>query len=164
MIRSGIGYDMHRLEEGRRLILGGVEVPFEKGLAGHSDADVLVHAIIDSLLGAMGKGDMGIYFPDSDDRFKGISSLKLLEEVRLTLEKSDFGVQNIDSVIVAQAPKLRPFMEAMRREISKTLNVEEDRINIKAKTPEGMDSIGRGEAVSAQAVCILSRKEEKRSE
>lgn len=160
MIRTGIGYDMHRLEEGRRLILGGVEIPFEKGLAGHSDADVLTHAIIDALLGAAGKGDMGVYFPDSDASFQGISSLKLLDAVRVMLEESRFRVLNIDSVVVAQAPKLRPYMDSMRKNISETMKMDEDRVNIKAKTPEELDSIGRGEAVSAQAVCTLSREKE----
>ncbi len=160
MFRTGIGYDMHRLEEGRRLILGGVEIPFEKGLVGHSDADVLTHAIIDSLLGAAGKGDMGVYFPDSDARFKGISSMKLLEAVREMLEESRFTVLNIDSVVVAQAPKLMPYMDSMRHEISKIMKIDEERVNVKAKTPEGLDSIGRVEAVSAQAVCTLSRKKD----
>ncbi len=153
--RTGLGYDVHPLVSNRRLILGGVEIPFEKGLKGHSDADVLTHAIIDALLGAAGKGDMGIYFPDSDQRFRGVSSLRLLEEVRKMLDKDQFSVSNIDTVVLAQAPRLQPFREKIRSQLALTLKVSEEIINIKAKTPEGLDSIGRGEGISAQAVCLL---------
>lgn len=155
--RTGLGYDIHPLETNRRLVLGGVEIPFEKGLGGHSDADVLTHAIIDALLGAAGKGDMGVYFPDSDPRFRGISSLRLLEDVREMLAGDGFTVSNIDTVVLAQAPRLQKFKDSIRSRLAKTLNVPEEIINIKAKTPEGLDAIGRGEGISAQAVCLLTR-------
>ncbi len=157
-MRVGIGFDAHRLIEGRKLIIGGVEIPYDKGLLGHSDADVLVHAINDALLGAAALGDIGMYFPDTDSKYKGISSLLLMEIVAKLLKKSGFSIVNIDSVISAQQPKLLPYIEQMRENIAKSLNIEISKISVKATTTEGMGYEGRGEGISAQAVCLVTNK------
>jgi len=156
-IRTGIGYDIHPLQTNRPLIIGGVEIPYSKGLVGHSDADVLCHAIADALLGAAGEGDLGRHFPDTDPKYKGISSLHLLEKVCDRLNAGRFVILHIDTVIIAQAPRLMPYLDAMRARIAKTIGVEEGAVNIKAKTAEGLDSIGHGESIAAQAVCTLFR-------
>jgi len=158
MFRVGNGYDVHRLVEGRKLILGGVEIPYEKGLLGHSDADVLVHAIMDALLGACGKRDIGVLFPDTDAAYKDISSLILLDKVSKVLTDQGYGISNIDSIIVAQKPKLSPYIEQMRSNIACVLNTEIDRINIKATTTEGLGFTGTGEGISAYAVACLHSK------
>ncbi len=154
-MRIGMGYDVHRLVEGRKLILGGVEIPFEKGLLGHSDADVLLHAIMDALLGGAALGDIGKHFPDTDIKYKGISSITLLEHVGRLLTDNLFIIGNIDATIIAQRPKLLPYMEQMKKNIAKALNVSESRINIKATTEEGLGFTGNGEGISAQAVALL---------
>ncbi len=153
--RIGIGYDIHRLIEGRRLILGGVEIPFEKGLMGHSDADVLTHAICDSLLGAASLGDIGTHFPDADPRFAGASSLDLLGKVVKLVGDSGFVVANIDSVILAERPKLAPYIQTMRERLAADMSIEVGRIGVKAKTGEGLESVGRGEAMAAHVVALL---------
>ncbi len=155
-MRIGMGYDVHKLVAGRPLILGGVEISYEKGLLGHSDADVLVHAIMDALLGAAALGDIGAHFPDTDPAFAGASSLKLLEQVRDLLEDACYMVDNIDATIIAQRPKMRPHIDAMRQNIADTLELELDQVNIKATTEEGLGFTGQGEGISAQAVCLLS--------
>lgn len=155
--RAGIGYDVHRLVEGRKLILGGVDIPFEKGLLGHSDADVLLHAIADALLGAAGLGDIGIHFPDSDQSYKGISSRKLLASVAKKIRDNNFSILNVDSVIVAQRPKLASFIPAMRENIASDLGVDIGAVNVKATTTEGLGPEGRGEGIASQAVCTLFR-------
>ncbi len=157
-IRTGIGYDIHSLKRGRRLVIGGVEIPFPKGLAGHSDADVLCHAVADALLGAIGDGDLGRHFPDSNPQYRGISSLLLLEHVTGRLRAGGFRLLNLDSIIIAQAPKMHPFIPQMRAQMAKAIAVEEDRVNIKAKTSEGLDSVGRGESIAAQAVCTVLKE------
>jgi 2-C-methyl-D-erythritol 2,4-cyclodiphosphate synthase len=154
--RTGIGYDVHRLVEGRKLILGGVDVPFEKGLLGHSDADVLLHAIADALLGAAGLGDIGIHFPDTDQSYKGISSRKLLAEVAKKVRDNNFSISNVDSIIVAQRPKLASFIPAMRENIASDLGVDIGLVNVKATTTEGLGPEGRGEGIASQAVCTLA--------
>lgn len=154
-MRVGIGYDVHKLVEGRKLILGGVEIEYKKGLLGHSDADVLIHAIMDSILGAMSLGDIGKHFPDTDDKYKGISSIKLLEEIGGLLKENRYKVNNIDSLIVAQKPKLAPYIEQMRLNIAQTLNTNIENINVKATTTESLGFEGREEGISAQAICTL---------
>ena len=156
-MRVGIGYDVHRLEEGRKLILGGVEIPFEKGLLGHSDADVLVHAIMDSLLGAAALGDIGMHFPDNDIKYKGADSIALLCEVSGLLSEKGYRVVNIDSVIVAQRPKLAPYMQDMKKNICRALNIDEDSLNIKATTTERLGLEGRGEGMSAKAISCIDK-------
>ncbi len=156
-MRVGIGYDVHRLEEGRRLILGGVEIPFEKGLLGHSDADVLVHAIMDALLGAAALGDIGMHFPDTDEKYKGADSIALLQEVGNILSGKGYSVVNIDSVVVAQRPKLAPYMQDMKKNICRALDIEEDRLNIKATTTEKLGFEGRGEGMSAKAISCIDK-------
>jgi len=151
-MRVGLGYDIHRLVEGRKLMLGGVEIPYIKGLEGYSDADVLLHAICDAILGAIGKGDIGIHFPDTDPAFKDIPSIELLDEVKETLKTSGYKIINIDSTLILEEPKLGPFKNKMKQIISRLLGVAEDMINIKATTQEGVGSIGRGEAIAAYAV------------
>jgi 2-C-methyl-D-erythritol 2,4-cyclodiphosphate synthase len=151
MIRSGIGYDAHRLIEGRKLILGGVEIPYDRGLDGHSDADVLLHAIADALLGAMGEGDIGKHFPNTDESIRGISSLEILSSVRSLLAEKNARAVNIDATVVAEAPKLQPHIEKMRNKIANALACEPSRINIKATTNEGLGAIGRGEGMIALA-------------
>ena len=154
-MRIGMGYDVHRLTEGRDLILGGVKIPYEKGLLGHSDADVLLHAVMDALLGAAALGDIGKHFPDSDPAYKGISSLKLLGHVGELLEKEGYTVGNIDATIIAQRPKMAPHIPVMRKNIAEVLRIEESQINIKATTEEGLGFTGSGEGISSQAVCLL---------
>lgn len=154
-MRFGIGYDVHRLVENRPLILGGVEVPYEYGLAGHSDADVILHAIKDALLGAVGKGDIGRHFPDTDSQYKGISSLVLLEKVLAIIKEAGYAVNNVDSVIVAQKPKLAPYIDQMVTNIARTLEVEEGRINVKATTTEGLGFAGTGEGIAAYAIASV---------
>lgn len=156
-MRIGMGYDVHKLVEGRKLILGGVEIPYEKGLLGHSDADVLLHAIMDALLGAAALGDIGKHFPDTDPAYKGISSLKLLEHVAGLLEEHRFVIENIDATIIAQKPKMRPYIDRMRENIAAALQVELDQINVKATTEEGLGFTGSGEGISSQAVCMLEK-------
>lgn len=153
----GIGYDAHRLIEGRRLILGGVEIPYERGLEAHSDGDVLLHAIMDSLLGACGLGDIGIHFPDTEDKYKDISSLELLAEVGRLMIKAGYRAVNVDAVIVAQAPRVSPYSEFMKINIAEALELSPARVNIKATTTEGMGFEGRGEGISAQAVACVEQ-------
>ncbi len=155
-MRIGTGYDVHRLTEGRKLILGGVEIPYEKGLLGHSDADVLLHAIMDALLGAAALGDIGLHFPDTDEKWKGASSLMLLERVREILEEHCFLVVNVDSTIIAQAPKLRPYIDEMRRNIADALQIDLSQVSVKATTEEHLGFTGRGEGISAQAAALIS--------
>lgn len=154
-MRVGLGYDIHRLIEGRKLFLGGVEIPYIKGLDGYSDADVLLHAICDAILGAMGKDDIGIHFPNDDPTLKGISSLELLHRVSVLAEKSGFRIINIDSTLILEEPKILPFKAKMKKTVASVLNIEEDRINIKATTQEGVGAIGRGEAIAAYAVASV---------
>lgn len=154
-MRIGNGYDVHRLVEGRKLIIGGVDIPHNTGLLGHSDADVLIHAIMDAMLGACGLGDIGKHFPDSDDRYKGISSLKLLDLVNQRILDEGFTIGNIDSIIIAQEPKMNPHIPEMIKNIAGTLNIEESCINIKATTEEGLGFTGAKEGIAASAVCIL---------
>lgn len=154
-MRIGMGYDVHKLTEGRELILGGVEIPYEKGLLGHSDADVLIHAIMDALLGAAALGDIGKHFPDTDPQYKGISSMKLLEHVGMLIDKNLYVIGNIDATIIAQRPKMAPHIETMRRNVAEALHIEQDQINIKATTEEGLGFTGAGEGISAQAVACL---------
>ena len=154
-MRIGTGYDVHRLEEGRKMIIGGVEIPFEKGLLGHSDADVLVHAVMDALLGAACLGDIGQHFPDTDPADKGVSSILLLEHVSKLLEENHYRVGNIDAVIIAQRPKMAPHIPQMRENIAKALHVEIGAVNIKATTEEHLGFTGEGLGISSQAVCLL---------
>ena len=156
-MRIGMGYDVHKLVEGRKLILGGVEIPNEKGLLGHSDADVLLHAIMDALLGAAALGDIGKHYPDTDPAYKGISSIRLLEHVADLLEEHQFLIENIDATIIAQRPKMRPYIDTMRENIAKALKIEADQINVKATTEEGLGFTGSGEGISSQAICMLEK-------
>lgn len=155
-MRVGLGYDVHRLVEERKLILGGVEIPYEKGLLGHSDADVLLHAIMDALLGAAALGDIGKHFPDTDEKYKGISSIKLLEEVGKMLEDNMYVINNIDATIIAQRPKVGPYREQMVKNIAKALKIDENLVNIKATTEEGLGFTGKGEGISTQAIASIS--------
>jgi len=155
-MRVGIGVDFHKFAKGRKLILGGVEIKHDKGLIGHSDADVLTHAICDALLGAAGLGDIGKHFPDTDERFKDISSLKLLEQVYLMLKAKGYRVHNIDTVIVAEAPKLAPYFSEMIEKLAAVLEISAEKINIKATMSEGMGAIGRKEGIAAFAIASLS--------
>lgn len=155
-MRVGMGYDVHRLVEGRDLIMGGVKIPYEKGLLGHSDADVLLHAIADALLGAASLGDIGKHFPDTDPKYEGISSVILLREVGELLNQNLFFVENIDATIIAQAPKMRPHIDKMRENIAEALGIDISQINVKATTEEGLGFTGTGEGISAHAVCLLS--------
>jgi len=157
IMRIGIGFDSHRLVEGRKLILGGVEIPHEKGLLGHSDADVLCHAIIDAIIGAMGEGDIGNHFPDTDMRWKDASSIELLAQTVNMMKGKGLQVMSIDSTVIAELPRLSPFIDKMKEGISKA-GIPVSLINIKAKTNEGMDAIGRGEGIAVQAVCLLKFK------
>lgn len=151
-----MGYDVHRLVENRELIIGGVKIPYEKGLLGHSDADVLLHAIMDALLGAAALGDIGKHFPDTDPAYKGISSVTLLKKVGDLLEENNYLIENLDATIIAQAPKMRPHIEAMRKNIAEALGIEIGQVNVKATTEEGLGFTGSGEGISAQAVCMLT--------
>lgn len=155
-MRIGMGYDVHRLVEGRDLIIGGVKIPYEKGLLGHSDADVLLHAIMDALLGAAALGDIGKHFPDTDPAYKGISSIKLLEHVGELLEKEAYWIENIDATIIAQAPKMRPYIDTMRENIAKALKIDISQVNVKATTEEGLGFTGSKEGISSQAICMLT--------
>jgi 2-C-methyl-D-erythritol 2,4-cyclodiphosphate synthase len=157
-MRVGMGYDVHKLVENRKLILGGVEIPYEKGLLGHSDADVLLHAIMDSLLGAAALGDIGKHFPDTDPKYKGISSIKLLLHVGNLIEQKGYTVINIDATIIAQKPKMAPHIPSMIKNISVALNIDEGKVNIKATTEEGLGFTGSGEGISSQSICLISLK------
>lgn len=154
-MRVGIGYDVHKLVKGRKLILGGVEIPHETGLLGHSDADVIVHAIMDALLGAAALGDIGQHFPDTDPAYEGISSIRLLEKVGNLLDENNYVIENIDSVIIAQRPKMMPYLPEMRRNIAQALHIEQSRVSVKATTEEHLGFTGREEGISAQATCAL---------
>lgn len=154
-MRIGMGYDVHRLVEERELIIGGEKIEYEYGLLGHSDADVLLHAVMDALLGAAALGDIGTHFPDSDERYRGISSLRLLAYVDQLLEENGYSVGNIDATIIAQKPKMAPYIPKMRENIASTLGLELNQVNVKATTEEGLGFTGSGEGISAQAVCIL---------
>ncbi|KAB3532415.1 2-C-methyl-D-erythritol 2,4-cyclodiphosphate synthase [Alkaliphilus serpentinus] len=156
-MRVGIGYDVHRLVEGRKLILGGVEIPYEKGLLGHSDADVMLHALKDSLLGAAAMGDIGRHFPDTNDQYKGISSISLLDMVKGLLKEEGYIVNNVDVTIIAERPKMAPYVEEMRANIAKTLEVTIDQVNVKATTTEGLGFTGEGLGIAAQAVSTVMK-------
>ncbi|MGB4599800.1 MAG: 2-C-methyl-D-erythritol 2,4-cyclodiphosphate synthase [Trichlorobacter sp.] len=156
-MRIGHGYDVHRLVEGRKLIMGGVDIPWEKGLLGHSDADVLLHAIADALLGALAMGDIGKHFPDTDPAFKGADSMKLLEHVVGLVRRHGYQVGNLDATIIAQQPKMAPHIQAMRENVARVCGVELDRINVKATTEEGLGFTGRAEGISAHAVVLMER-------
>ena len=158
-MRIGTGYDVHRLVPDRKLIMGGVEIPYELGLLGHSDADVLLHAIMDALLGAAALGDIGKHFPDSDERYKGASSIKLMERVAEILEENHYVVSNVDSTIIAQKPKMAPYIEKMRENIAKALGVELNQVSVKATTEEGLGFTGEGLGISAQAVALITKVE-----
>ena len=152
-----MGYDVHRLVEDRDLIIGGVTIPYKKGLLGHSDADVLLHAIMDALLGAAALGDIGKHFPDTDEKYRGISSVRLLEHVGELLEENLYIIENIDATIIAQKPKMRPYIEEMRENIARALQIDTDQVNVKATTEEGLGFTGTGEGISAQAICCLEK-------
>lgn len=156
-MRVGLGYDIHPLGKGRKLILGGVEIPHVQGLIGHSDADALIHAVCDALLGAMGEGDLGTHYPSSDPKFKNISSSVLLGEIAGRLDKKGFRLLNLDTVIIAQAPRLGPHLASMQARIAEVLGVEKDMVNVKVKSGEGLDAVGREEAIAAQAVCLIEK-------
>lgn len=153
--RIGYGYDVHPLGPDRKLILGGIEIPHTKGLLGHSDSDVLVHAVCDALLGAMGEGDLGRHYPSSDQKYKGISSLKLLEDVMAKLRGKGYRIGNIDTVIVAQAPRLGPYLPAMQKKVAETAGIDPALVNVKVKSGEGLDAVGHEEGMSAHAVCLI---------
>lgn len=157
MIRVGYGYDVHRLVEGRKLILGGVDIPFEKGLMGHSDADVLLHAVTDALFGAAALGDIGSHFPDTDPQYKGADSLKLLEACGQELAEHGWRIGNIDATIVAQRPKLLPFVPQMRENIARVLHISVDQVSLKGKTEEGLGFTGTGEGMAVHAVCLIEK-------
>jgi 2-C-methyl-D-erythritol 2,4-cyclodiphosphate synthase len=157
--KIGIGYDIHRLVEERKLFLGGVEIPYIKGLLGHSDGDALLHAICDALLGALGEGDIGEHFPDTDQKFHNLSSVELLKAVKNLVEEKNFMIANVDTVVIAQEPKLIPFKKQMREKIAQILDIKEDCVNIKAKTNEGLGEIGREEGIAAYAAVAIISKE-----
>ena len=157
-MRVGLGYDVHRLVRGRRLVLGGVDLPFDKGLRGHSDADVLVHAICDALLGAAGAGDIGHHFPDTDPRYKDVASIDLLKQVNQLIASDGWQVANVDATVMAEAPKMAPYRQRMQGNIAEALGVDPARINLKATTTESLGSIGRGEAIAAMCVALLNQK------
>lgn len=157
-MRIGMGYDVHRLTENRKLILGGVEIPYEKGLLGHSDADVLLHAIMDALLGAAALGDIGKHFPDTDPAYKGISSILLLEHVGRLLEAEGIKIGNIDATVIAQRPKLAPYIMNMRENIAKALNIDIQQINVKATTEEGLGFTGEGLGIASNAICLVEKE------
>ena len=154
-MRVGLGYDVHKLVEGRKLIIGGVDIPHEKGLLGHSDADVLIHAVMDSILGALALGDIGKHFPDTDEKYKGADSMKLLEFVYNLINEKGYNIGNIDCTIIAQSPKMAPHIQNMRENIAKTLNTSIENINVKATTEEGLGFTGSKEGISAQSICLL---------
>lgn len=157
-MRIGLGYDVHKLVEGRLLIMGGVNIPHEKGLLGHSDADVLIHAIMDSMLGALALGDIGKHFPDTDEEYKGADSMKLLKCVNDLINEKGYVVNNIDSIIIAQAPKMAPHIQSMRKNIADVLNTSIDNISVKATTEEGLGFTGTKQGISAQSICLLNKK------
>ena len=157
--RIGQGYDLHRLASGRRLVLAGIEIAFEKGLTGHSDADVVLHAVIDAMLGAAGLGDIGEHFPDTDPAYKNIDSAQLLEQVRQEVERFGYAPVNVDLTIIAEKPKLQPYKSAMRQKLAELLKIDPDVVNVKAKTNEGVGEIGAGQAIACHAVVSLSEKE-----
>ena len=157
-MRIGLGYDVHKLVEGRPLIMGGVNIPHEKGLLGHSDADVLIHAIMDSMLGALALGDIGKHFPDTDEEYKGADSMKLLKCVNDLINEKGYVVNNIDSIIIAQAPKMAPHIQSMRKNIADVLNTSIDNISVKATTEEGLGFTGTKQGISAQSICSLNKK------
>ncbi len=156
-MRVGMGYDVHRLTVGRKLIMGGVEIPFEKGLLGHSDADVLVHAVMDALLGAAALGDIGKHFPDTDPEYEGVSSIRLLEHVGRILEENGYVIENIDATIIAQRPKMRPYIDQMRENMAKALGIETDQVSVKATTEEGLGFTGTGDGISSHAICAIEK-------
>lgn len=158
MIRVGMGYDVHKLTEGRDLILGGVKIPWDKGLLGHSDADVLIHAVMDALLGAAALGDIGKHFPDTDPAYKGISSILLLKHVGNLLKEHGYIVGNIDATIIAQKPKMAPHIPTMRQNMADALGIEVSQMNVKATTEEGLGFTGKGEGISSQAICLLMKE------
>ena len=158
-MRIGHGYDVHKLVENRKLILGGVEIPFEKGLLGHSDADVLLHAISDSLLGALALGDIGKLFPDNDPQYEGADSLVLLKSVYDAIQEKGYEIENLDATVLAQRPKLRPYIDTMCENIAKALGVDVDRISVKATTEEGLGFTGKGEGIAAHCICLLNKVE-----
>ncbi len=153
--RCGIGYDLHRLVEGRKLIVGGIELPFEKGPVGHSDGDVLAHAMCDALLGAAGMGDIGTHFPDTDPKWKGANSLLFLEHAKRLLDAGHFAIEHVDAVVITERPKLGPHFPKMRDALAKALGISAEKIHLKAKTNEGVDAVGRGEAIAAHVVATL---------
>lgn len=157
-MRVGLGYDVHKLTDNRKLILGGVSIPYEKGLLGHSDADVLVHAIMDSLLGAAALGDIGKHFPDTDNKYKGISSIELLKYVGNLLNEHNYVIGNIDATIIAQKPKMAPYIPTMINNISDALNIDCNKINVKATTEEGLGFTGAGDGISSQSICLILKK------
>jgi 2-C-methyl-D-erythritol 2,4-cyclodiphosphate synthase len=154
-MRIGYGYDVHPLGPGRKLILGGIDISHSKGLLGHTDSDVLVHAVCDALLGAMGEGDLGRHYPSSDSKYKGLSSLKLLEDVMTKLKAKGYRVGNIDTVIVAQAPRLGPHLAAMQKKMAEAAGLDPDQVNVKVKSGEGLDAVGKEEGMTAHAVCLI---------
>jgi len=154
-VRVGIGYDLHRLEAGRKLIVGGIELPFDKGPMGHSDGDVVAHAMVDALLGAAGLGDIGTHFPDTDPKWKGANSLIFLEHTRKLLEEKEFAIEHVDAVVILERPKLGPHFPKMREVLAKSLGVAAEKIHLKAKTNEGVDAVGRGEAIASHIVATL---------
>ena len=160
-MRVGLGYDVHKLVEGRKLIIGGVNVPHEKGLLGHSDADVLIHAVMDSILGALALGDIGKHFPDTDEKYKGADSMKLLEFVYNLINEKGYGIGNIDCTIIDQSPKMAPHIQNMRENIAKALNTSIENINVKATTEEGLGFTGNKEGISSQAICSLIKVDNK---
>lgn len=162
-MRIGSGYDVHKLVEGRKLILGGVEIPFEKGLLGHSDADVLTHAVMDALLGAAALGDIGRHFPDNDNQYKDISSMKLLYEVLCLLKKEKYSIINIDATVIAQKPKLAKYMQAMEQNIANILEIDKHSVNVKATTEEGLGFTGAELGIAAKAVCLIEKIEIEKS-
>ena len=157
-MRIGLGYDVHKLVEGRQLIMGGVNIPHEKALLGHSDADVLIHAIMDGMLGALALGDIGKHFPDTDEEYKGADSMKLLKCVNDLINEKGYVVNNIDSIIIAQAPKMAPHIQSMRKNIADVLNTSIDNISVKATTEEGLGFTGTKQGISAQSICLLNKK------
>ena len=157
-MRIGYGYDVHRLVEGRKLIIGGVDIPYEKGLLGHSDADVLLHAVMDSLLGAAALGDIGKHFPDSDNKYKGISSIKLLKEVLALINNNNYCIINLDATIIAQKPKMRPYIDQMRCNIAEALEIDINTVNVKATTEEGLGFTGKEEGIAANCVCLIEKR------
>lgn len=157
-IRVGCGYDVHRLVEGRKLILGGVEIPYEKGLLGHSDADVLAHAVMDALLGAASLGDIGQHFPDQDEKYRGADSLGLMKEVVRMLTEAGYEIGNVDATIIAQQPKMRPYLEEMRQNMAEVMRIPFDCCHVKATTEEGLGFTGKGEGIAVSAVCLIERR------